>query len=447
MNTHPKMNYIYIGVDCHKQTHTATLINCFNEKYETITFNNDLTGYKYLVETVEKHKSDRTPIYGLEDTKHLGYGLASFLLSKSYIVKNVNSNLTYVERKKNPIITKNDELDSVCIAKVLLDELDNLQNAQSDEIYWTLKQLVKMRKAIVYNNVEYKNKLHAQLMHHYPNYNKMFVNIYCKTALAIWEKYPSPSLILEEDFDTFVSYITKASNGKLGLKKATQILEFIKEYNLPYQVYQTERNCIIKMLVKQIIENNERLEGIEKEIISVYDKIGCKLHTYPCLDKISGAYILSEIGNIGRFKDSGKLARYAGIAPIERSSGGIDKAIKNEFGNRDLNSMIYKLACRSLCTGKTGNTPFNAIFLEYYHKKISEGKTTHQAIVCIMRRIVNILYRMLKNNTEYKHPKDLTDACLQKYFQSKEEAEQKQKEKELKKQKHTNKRIENKATV
>lgn len=436
-NSHPKMKYLYIGVDCHKFTHVATLKNCFNEKIITISFNNDKKGFEHLIKTVNDHKSDLIPIYGLEDTKHLGYELSSYLLSRNQNVKNVNSNLTYVERKKNPIIIKNDEFDSDCIAKVLLDELDRLPNAQSDEIYWTLKQLVKMRKVIVNNNIELKNKLHSQLTHHYPNYNKIFVNIDCMTALNLWETYPSPKQILEEDFNTLVSNLKAWSKNKMGVSKAHTILEVINNNDTNYQVYQEERNTIIKMLVKQIKDNNKRLEEIEKEILDVYDKIGCQLHTYPCLEKITGACLLSEIGNINRFKDSGKLAKYAGIAPIEKSSGGTEKELRNEFGNRELNSMFYKLACRSICAGRTGNTPTNPIFKEYYQKKINEGKTKHQALICIMRRTCNIIYGMLKNETEYIPPKQLVEQCRNSFRERKQLEEEKLKQKLEKKKKHS----------
>lgn len=436
-NSHPKMKYLYIGVDCHKYTHVATLINCFNEKIITISFNNDKKGFEHLTKTVNEHKLDLIPIYGLEDTKHLGYELASYLLSRNQIVKNVNSNLTYVERKKNPIIIKNDEFDSECIAKVLLDELDRLPSAESNEIYWTLKQLVKMRKVIVTNNVELKNKLHSQLMHHYPNYNKIFVNIDCMTALNLWETYPSPKQILEEDFDTLVSNLKTWSKNKMGVSKANTILEVINNNDTNYQVYQEERNTIIKMLVKQIKDNNKRLEEIEKEILEVYDKIRCQLHTYPCLEKITGACMLSEIGNINRFKDSGKLAKYAGIAPIEKSSGGTEKQLKNEFGNRELNSMFYRLACRSICAGRTGNTPTNPIFKEYYQKKINEGKTKHQALICIMRRTCNIIYGMLRNETEYIPPKQLIEQCQNSFRERKQLEEEKLKQKLEKKKKHS----------
>lgn len=431
-NSHPKMKYIYVGIDCHKKIHVATIINCFNEKLITITFNNDYKGYEYLIKTVEKYKNDLIPLYGLEDTKHLGYELAIYLLSKKCNVKNVNSNLTYVERKKNPVITKNDELDSQCIAKVLLDEFENLPDASNDEIYWTLKQLVKMRKVIVTNNVELKNKLHAQLMHHYPNYDKIYSNIYCETALNLWETYPSPQLILEENFDDLVSNLKKWSKGNTGIRKATKIVEIVKSYQNDEIIYQKERNTIIKMLVKQIKNNNIRIEELETEIIEIYDKIDCKLHTYPCLSKLTGACLLSEIGDINRFENSGKLAKYAGIAPIEKSSGGIERTYKNNFGNRELNSMFYSLACLSICTGRGGNTPFNAIFKEYYQKKINQGKTKHQAIVCIMRRTCNIIYGILKNNVEYQPPTNLIEECKSSFRERKKLEEEKQK---LKKQK------------
>ena len=129
MYKHPKMRYIYIGVDCHKRIHTASIINCFNEPLGTVTFDNEIKSFRDLTELVNKALEDNVgiaPIFGLEDIKYFGYSLCNYLLSKNYTVKHVNSNLTCSERKKNPIITKTDEIDSLCIAKVLLDNLDTL---------------------------------------------------------------------------------------------------------------------------------------------------------------------------------------------------------------------------------------------------------------------------------------------------------------------------------
>ncbi|MDL2302525.1 IS110 family transposase, partial [Lachnospiraceae bacterium OttesenSCG-928-D06] len=50
-------------------------------------------------------------------------------------------------------------------------------------------------------------------------------------------------------------------------------------------------------------------------------------------------------------------------------------------------------------------TPRNHVFREYYLKRVEEGKNKQQALICIARRLVNIVYGMLKNHTEYRNSK------------------------------------------
>lgn len=417
---HRKLGFIYVGIDCHKATHTAVIISPFNDKLDTLTFKNTKEDFNKLLDMVSKYTSkDVTAIFGLEDTKHLGHSLCSYLLSHNQTVKHINSNYTYNERKKRPIIDKTDELDAECIAKVTLDELDNLPDAKDDEIYWTLKQLIKMKRTISNNNTKLKNKLHAQLLHHYPNYKEFFSKIDHISALDFWETYPSPDMIKDLTAEELKeSVITK---GKFPLAKANKILELIKDYDYKEVVYQDNRNMLIKTIVKNIKANNKQLEDFEKEIIDLYDKLDIKLHTFIGLTKITSAEIVSEIGNIKRFSNSSKLAKYCGVAPVNFSSGNHDKTVRNEYGNRHLNGYIYYLACRSICTGKGSNTPHNPIFLDYYYKKIEDGKTKRQALTCVMRRIINIIFNILSKGVPYEHPDELNKKCLDNIKQKNEE--------------------------
>lgn len=430
-NNHRKLRFIYVGIDCHKLTHTACVINCFNEKLDTYTFKNNVNDFKKLLKIVNKHTIDGvSPVFGLEDTKHLGHTLATFLLNNGYIVKHINSTLTYTERKKFPIISKTDEIDAQCIAKVTLDELDNLPDAKDEEIYWTLKQLISMKKMTSRNCVKHKNKLHAQLLHHYPNYKEFFSRVDTISALDFWEQYPSPNMIkdftpeeLKNDFKT---------KGHFPKDKAFHILSLIKDYDYKDTVYQEDRNNLIKTMIHNIKSYNSQVIEMEEQIIKLYDKLGLKLHTFIGLTKITSAEIVCEIGDIKRFKNSSKLAKYAGVAPVNFSSGNHDKTIRNEYGNRELNGYIYYLACRSICTGKGGLIPHNAIFLNYYYKKIEDGKTKRQALTCVMRRIINIIYNILSKNEEYKHPEELNEICVSNY---QEKLEQQKEEKTKKNRK------------
>lgn len=413
-NNHPKLNYVYVGIDCHKEVHTACVISPFNETLETLTFKNDYKDFKNLIDMVSKYTKDGIQaIYGLEDVKHLGHTLASYLIERGFIVKHILSSYTAIERAKHPIIDKTDEIDARCIAKVTLDEFLNLPNVK-EELYWTLKQFIKMKTNINRSNAKLKNKLHAQLLHHYPNYSNFFSSIDGKSALDFWENYPSPNMIKDFTPEQLVEdFKSKGGKGGFSIKKATLILNYIKDYNYSKETeYQENRNQLITTIIRNIKNNNLQKEQLDNDIINLYDKLNVHLHTLIGLTKTTSAEIISEIGDIKRFSNSSKLAKYCGIAPINRSSGGSDKVKRNEFGNRTLNSYIYYLACRSISTGKDMTTPQNAIFLDYYYKKISDGKTKKQALTCVMRRIVNIIYKILNENIPYQHPKNLNTKCL-----------------------------------
>jgi len=62
-------NYLYVGMDLHKQSHTAVLLNCWNEKLEVIVIENKPSEFKKLADKVNRKASqlELSPIYGLEN--------------------------------------------------------------------------------------------------------------------------------------------------------------------------------------------------------------------------------------------------------------------------------------------------------------------------------------------------------------------------------------------
>ncbi|MBP1988670.1 hypothetical protein J2Z66_000265 [Paenibacillus eucommiae] len=46
----------------------------------------------------------------------------------------------------------------------------------------------------------------------------------------------------------------------------------------------------------------------------------------------------------------------------------------------------------------------NPYFHQYYEQKLKAGKTKQQATVCIMRKLVNIIYYLMKTNAAYIIP-------------------------------------------
>lgn len=118
MSQHYKQKHIYVGVDLHKATHTAVIVNCWNEKLGEIQFENKPAAFEELLPFVKKFcKRGMTPIYGLEDVGGYGRSLAVFLVENKQKVKEVNSALSFAERKSFPTTQKSDSWDAECVAK------------------------------------------------------------------------------------------------------------------------------------------------------------------------------------------------------------------------------------------------------------------------------------------------------------------------------------------
>ena len=121
-------NYLYIGMDLHKESHTAVFVNCWNEKLDVFVIENKPSEFSKLEKRVNKKASQLglSPIYGLENAYGYGRALAVWLIEKGYVVKDINPALAYDQRKSNPTFQKNDEYDAFAVATVLINQLHNL---------------------------------------------------------------------------------------------------------------------------------------------------------------------------------------------------------------------------------------------------------------------------------------------------------------------------------
>jgi hypothetical protein len=64
----------------------------------------------------------------------------------------------------------------------------------------------------------------------------------------------------------------------------------------------------------------------------------------PGCGAITAAKLLAEIGPIDRFQTDAQLARHSGVAPLEASSGRVQRHRLDGGGNRQLNCALYRIA-------------------------------------------------------------------------------------------------------
>lgn len=399
-----KTKFIYVGIDLHKEQHTAVIMDCFNEKLGEITFQNKPSEFGKLVTKSKKYCTDEKQIvFALENSYGYGRALAAWLIERDYLVKDVNPALSYAYRKSVPQYKKNDSYDAQCVARVAINELNNLPDAMPEDMYWTLSQLVNRRTNLKVHHVRLKNQLHEQVCIAYPSYKQFFQDIGRSTALYFWEHYPSPRLLQGKTVEGLAEELIPISHNQFSIRKCQKILDAVKADGDTTRDYQSERDEITRGLVQDVRHYATQLEEVEKAIREFLPRFECTLNTIPGVNDITVAKLLSEIGDIRRFSNADKLANFAGVAPVKFSSSGKGDDKPSKQGNRRLQGTIYFLAIQMIQLSSKG-LPRNPSFYAYYQKQLARGKSKPQALILISRRLVNIIYGMLKNKTEYKMP-------------------------------------------
>lgn len=222
-------NMIYVGIDLHKETHTAVIIDCYNNKLGEITFANTPAEFPKLVRKVKKYcTDDKMVVYGLENAYGYGRALAVWLLDKGYIVKDVNTAISNRQAKhRGAMYRKSDSDDASAIALATLNMLNKLPDACPNDAYWSLGQLVHRRDNIMKQRTRLVNQLHEQLCIAYPSYKVFFTDIARPTALYFWEHYPSRKYLKGKTVEDLREELVPISHNRCSTNSCKKILDAI----------------------------------------------------------------------------------------------------------------------------------------------------------------------------------------------------------------------------
>lgn len=135
---------------------------------------------------------------------------------------------------------------------------------------------------------------------------------------------------------------------------------------------------------------------VESEIRDIVISLDSVIMTIPGIGPINGGMILGEIGDINRFSKPRKLLAFAGLYPSVYQSGNFI-AKKTKMSKRGSSAPRY-----ALMNAAHNVVKYNQTFKEYYDSKMSEGRTHYNALGHCAGKLVRIIYKMLKDNVEFK---------------------------------------------
>jgi transposase len=334
------MQMIVIGVDVHKQSVTAVAVDEAGRMLDERTVR---VGSSELLEWAAALEEE--PLWALEDCRRLTRWLERQLLVAGQSLVRVPPKLMAPERRAGRGRGKSDPIDALAVARAALREPDLSRPRADEEPYRELKLLVDHRDAIV----DERRRVHQRLRWHLHQ--------------------------LDPTFEVPLRMLARASH-------LVRVSRWLARQEQELQVR------LARELVASCRSLTREIAALDQELEQRTAALAPALLKLPGCGAITAAKLLAEIGPIGRFQSDAQLARHSGVAPLEASSGRIQRHRLDRGGNRQLNAALYRIAI----TQARAHEPARA----HLERKRAEGKSRREAIRCLKRLLVRTVFNTLK---------------------------------------------------
>lgn len=385
---------IFVGIDVASDKHDFFITNELGEVYSkrSITIDNSILGFKKLHKSITEFceaNNDYKVRIGLESTGFYHLNIIKYLLDNNFEVMIINPILTNMFKKSKRVHSaKTDNIDSQYICKYLLDTKQDFKPYTITSYHTEgLKSLSRERFCLVEDLRKVKLSIYRVLTQLFPEYLKLFSNVYQGSALNILERYNSPKKLSRAHLDTIASLIHgKCKVSANDVIKAAKNSIGIDSDILSFQLTQ---------LIKRLKSLNSEIHEYDLMIKSYVDKINSKILTIPGIGYTTAGIILGEIGDISRFQGPDKLTSFCGL-DIEVYESGKFKATNHRISKKGSKYLRYALwQVAKVCW------IHDSIFNKYYLKKKAEHKHHFVILGHIEKKLVRVIYSILKNNTKY----------------------------------------------
>src|SRR5947209_6767501 len=333
---------IVIGVDVHKQAVTAVAVD---EAGRILDEKTVLVGSDQLVGWAAALGDQR--LWAVEDCRQLTRWLERQLLGLGEELVRVPPKLTVPERRAGRARGKSDPIDALAVARAALREPDLSRPLVGEHVFRDLKLLVDHRDDIV----DARRRTQQRLRWHLHALDPTFV---------------VPLRMLGRS-----SHLERVSRWLARQEQEMQVR-------------------LARELVTRCRSLNRTIAELDQELEQRTARIAPALLELPGCAAVTAAKLLAEIGPVDRFKSDAQLARHSGVAPLEASSGRVQRHRLDRGGNRQLNAALYRIAITQ--------SRYHPGARAYLERKQAEGKSRREAIRCLKRLLVRTVFNTLKTS-------------------------------------------------
>ena len=387
---------IIVGIDVASEKHDYFMLRKETGEYfssTAITIPNNEAGYKKLHRNIQSFcgaTGDSKVRIGLESTGIYSTNIIAFLLEQNYETMMINPILTNMTRKASKVHSpKNDNLDAQTICKYLVDNESSF-TPYTPTLYHilSLKSLSRKRFFIVENLRKAKLAVNNLVQIIFPEFKTLFSNIYGSSALSVLKEYPSPQKLARAHSNKVAALL----NGHCKCA-AEQLIEAARHtVGLKSDCYAFE----LEDAIAELEHIQRRVDSYDAQIRHYVNEICPNLLSIPGVGYITAGLIAGEIGDINRFRSTDSLVSFSGIDVTVYESGKYKAkhCMPSKKGSKYLRYALFQVA-RIIWQ-------WDPTFKEYYDKKAAEGKHYYVILGHIQKKVIRVIYSVLKSGQTYE---------------------------------------------
>ena len=384
---------LFVGIDIAKRNHEASVIAQDGRVVrKAMRFANSQAGYNKFMDMVRSLKEP--VVFGMEATGHYWLTLYTHLRNDDFTVHVINPIQSDALRGMYIRKTKTDSVDSVIIADVIRFGRYCETSVEPGDLQ-AMRELCRQRFYIIDMASDLKRKVIALLDQVFPEYEKLFSDTFGASSMEILSQYTTPEEMLSVSSQQLAEILEKASRGRLGAEKAVEIQNAARN---SFGIVMA--SCSFSLIIRQYIEQIRSLEAsvdvFDAEIARLLSGFDTQLTTITGVGPTLAAVILSEIGgDIRRFSSPAKLAAYAGVDPTVKQSGDFS-------GSRmKMSKRGSPYLRRAIWLASTVAAFKDPAIHALYERKRAEGKDHMTVIGHVCRKMISIIFAVLRDNTPY----------------------------------------------
>lgn len=391
----------HVGIDVGKRQHHACVRDTVTDRYTKIfSFEVNREGFERFLAFLEEQGPKEEVLIGVEASGPYALTIVHFLVRCGYKTAEINPFQANQFRKSQGKKAKTDRIDARSLAGFLA--VGSYKPITTDNpLIENLRELTRFRVDLIQDRTRQINRLQETVSEAFPELGTHIASLDSPTALALLITYPGPETLAQADAAEVSSSLSKISHGRINHAMAQAIINSAK-LTIGLLHRQSALGLKLRLLAEAILYLNAQIQQIEAAIEELFKQLPHKPSDFPVGSVQSLASILAEIDDIHRFATLKQFLSHFGWCPKTFQTGGfrLDHPRMSHAGNPYVRRMIWMLAIRAVRSVQP--------FREYFHQRTANGKKKMHSIVAVGRKILSIIYSVLKNGKPYNPQQEVS---------------------------------------